>query len=107
MKKNVLDLSSNSILPKEFLSILDDIADEIRPNYVDFISDLNLKYKNDIDWILTDLSSRNTLNCTLFENICKLELIKRLSSNNQINEVITNCPFFYKSIVKNFDRLIG
>ena len=42
MKKNVLDLSSNSILPKEFLSILDDIADEIRVNYVDFISDLNL-----------------------------------------------------------------
>ena len=103
MKKNVLDLSSNSILPKEFLSILDDIADEIRVNYVDFISDLNLKYKNDIDWILTDLSSRNTAICRLFENICKLELIKRLSSSNQINEVITNCPFFYKSIVKNFD----
>ena len=104
MKKNVLDLSSNSILPKEFLSILDDIADEIRPNYVNFISDLNLKYKNDIDWILTDLSSRNTPNCPLFENICKLELIKRLSSNNQINEVITNCPFFYKSIVKNLNN---
>ena len=104
MKKNVLDLSSDSILPKEFLLILDDIADEIRPNYVDFISDLNLKYISDIDWILTDLSSRNTLNCTLFENICKLELIKRLSSNNQINEVITNDRFFYKSIVKNFDN---
>ncbi len=104
MKKYILDLSSDSILPKELLSILDDIADEIRPNYVDFISDINMNYKNNLDWILTDLSSRNTLNCNLFENICKLELIKRLSCNDQINEVITNCPFFYKSIIKNFDN---
>ena len=103
MKKNVLDLSSDSILPKEFITVLDDIADKNRVKYVDFISDFNLSYKNNIDWILTDLSSRNTVNCPLFENICKLELIKRLSSLNQINEVITNCPFFYKAIIKNFD----
>jgi hypothetical protein len=103
-RNNILDLSSKSILPKEFLLDLDNIAEELRSHYVNVISDINIENIKDIDWLVTDLSCRNTANCTLFENICKLELVNRLISRNHIDQVLTNCPFLYKAIVKNFGK---
>lgn len=98
-----LDLSRNSILSKEHMILLDEIAEEIRPSYVDFISKLNYQYIADIDWTLSDLAARNTVVCTVFENLCKLELIKRLYEKQKIRSVKIDNPFFYKSIIKNFD----
>ena len=100
---STLDLSRKSILSKEHMILLDEIAEEIRPSYVNFISKLNFHYTEDIDWILSDLAARNTVVCSVFENLCKLELIKRLYKDKKICALKVDNPFFHNSIVKNFD----
>ena len=100
---STLDLSRKSILSKEHMILLDEIAEETRPSYVNFISKLNFHYTEDIDWILSDLAARNTVVCSVFENLCKLELIKRLYKDKKICALKVDNPFFHNSIVKNFD----
>ena len=100
MNTSTLDFSFNSPLSEENAYLLDEIATELRPEYIDFISKLNYKYKNDVLWLMTDISNRNTLNCNLFENICRLELIKR-SNKLKIKSIIADNPYLYKSIKKN------
>ena len=101
MNTSTLDFSFNSPLSEENAYLLDEIATELRPEYIDFISKLNYKYKNDVLWLMTDISNRNTLNCNLFENICRLELIKR-SNKLKIKSIIADNPYLYKSIKKNY-----
>lgn len=103
MNNSILELSHKSNLCKDDIILLDCIAIELRHKYVDFISELNYKYKAEIDWTLTDLSSRNTAVCSIFENLCKLELIKRLHEQRKIKSIKTDNYFLCKSISKNFN----
>ena len=108
MSSSTLKLLNNTALSKENAFLLDKIALELRSEYIDFISRLNSKYRNDVFWLMTDMSNRNTLNCDLFENLCRLELIKRLKKQ-KIKSIIVDNPFLYtplKKITKTFLKLL-
>ena len=101
MSSSTLKLLNNTALSKENAFLLDKIALELRSEYIDFISRLNSKYRNDVFWLMTDMSNRNTLNCDLFENLCRLELIKRLKKQ-KIKSIIVDNPFLYNTLKKNY-----
>ena len=95
-----LNLSSKSVLSKEHAILLDKIAYEIREDYVQFISKLLLGSDDELRFMLTPLISRNTLDCTLFEDLCRLELLKRIHIDSTLDSVRVNNPFFH-SVIAN------
>ena len=58
MSSSTLKLLNNTALSKENAFLLDKIALELRSEYIDFISRLNSKYRNDVFWLMTDMSNR-------------------------------------------------
>ncbi|MFA5099330.1 MAG: hypothetical protein WC547_00410, partial [Candidatus Omnitrophota bacterium] len=59
-------------------------ADDIRPGFVRWIDELNRQHRNDIEWWLSALSSRNIYSCYIFQYACYLEILDRLSADKGI-----------------------
>ena len=58
--------------------LLEDIANEIRPEHIKWIEEINQKYGAQIDWWFGNVSSRNIYSSDLFQYCCYLVLLERL-----------------------------
>lgn len=87
---NYLTLSSLEHKLKEVATYIDIVephkkaADSIRAEYVAWVDELNKRYGNGIDWWVGSVFSRNNYTSDLFQWACYMEILQRLSSENNI-----------------------
>lgn len=74
-----LELGNESI---NIAKIHDEVAGDIRHEYVNWIDDLNRIYGKKIEWWFSTISSRNVYDSNIFQYICYLEILERLWSDN-------------------------
>lgn len=55
-----------------------EVAGDLRQEYVNWIDDLNRHYGNDLEWWFGSISSRNPYNSNIFQYCCYLEILERL-----------------------------
>ena len=96
--KEVLDLRSSSKLTKAQSLLLDEIAEQLKPAYTDFVSEFFKNTSQSIQWQLTPFMCRNTNDCNLFKGLCELELVKQYCSTGKPGTIILDSPFFFKTI---------
>jgi hypothetical protein len=65
----------------DIAKIHDEVARDIRHEYVNWIDDLNRHYGTKIEWWFGTISSRNIYNSNLFQYICYIEILERLWSD--------------------------
>jgi hypothetical protein len=95
---NILDLTD--LKPVDSRSV-DEIAEEIRRKYVDYIVEIGRKNEKNIDWWMLNFVSRNTFISNLFRNFCFLVLLDRkLRSGCVFNEVVVDSLALKKVIEK-------
>ncbi len=98
----VLNISTFSELCLENIQLLNQIADETRDEYNNYIGELNHLNKHNIYWWANPISSRNTYLDKSFENYCKLKLIIRLLDNNSYDKVATDNEILYKLLKEKY-----
>jgi hypothetical protein len=96
--QETLDLRSSSKLTKVQSRLLDQIADELKPAYTDFVSEFFKDSSHSIQWQLTPLMCRNTNDCNLFKGLCELELVKQYCSTGKSGTIILDSPFVFQSV---------
>ena len=67
---------------------LDKISDKIRDQYQHYVDDLNNANKDTFEWWFTPISSRNPSMSGVFQNLCFLELIKEILSENSLSDTL-------------------
>ena len=58
----ILDLTTQGELTKRNLNLFNNICDQNKKKFSDFIGQISLNYKNKLDWLLSSPASRNTIN---------------------------------------------
>lgn len=72
----------NRFIPIDITKILDEVANDIRREHIQWIDNLNIKYGHNLNWWFGPISSRNIYNSNLFQFSCYLELLERLWNSN-------------------------
>jgi len=99
-KINVLNLIK---LEPDDSRFVDDIAEKIRREYVNYLIKIGKDNEKNIDWWVLNFVSRNTLMSPLFRNVCYLMLLKKkIEEGNYYNEIIVDSLVLKKTIKKNF-----
>ena len=87
----VLDLSSNCKIENEMSKLFSKLCYKVRDDFNYLINDLTQGYNSNIDLLVSNPSSRNTLNSNLFEYYCKVQLVRELIREKKvINEIIVD-----------------
>jgi hypothetical protein len=81
---------------------LHSISNELRRPYSDFIDSLSQENSQNIDWWVTEVSSRNTMADDLFLQCCHLVLLQRLILGNQEEAVLVNFPGKLVFTIQNY-----
>ena len=97
---SILDLNNLSI---EQNKLLNDISVEIKSDFHVLVDEIYSKVDNNIYWYVNSLLSRNNFVSQVFFNLCYLELVKKISNANQIDEVIV-LNLAQKDVLKNYYR---
>lgn len=63
--------------------IHEEVAADIRHEYVTWIDELNRLYGKKIEWWFGNISSRNVYNSNIFQYICYIEILEKLLSENE------------------------
>lgn len=82
---NILDLNNLTI---EQNKLLNNINVELKVDYHELVQELYVKVDNNIFWYVNSLLSRNNFFSKVFTNLCYLELVKKISNEDHISEVI-------------------
>lgn len=100
MKKSVLDLCNMTpVLTKR----LNEIAQNYRKIFTDFIDQLSLKYKDNLYWWITPLASREITLCDCFYDFCLLKLaIEEIKEKKPVNVIVPKLSMKH-AIRKNID----
>jgi len=99
-KSNVLNFTK---LDPDNIRLVNDIAEKIRREYVDYLIKIGKDNEKNIDWWVLNFVSRNTLISNLFRDICFLiTLKKRLKEGHVYNEIIVDSLALKKAIKKNY-----
>jgi len=95
-----IDLTERKTLNKNHSDLLSKINYNERENFNYFISKLEDAIETDIDWWVSGPISRNTLNSNLYQNFCKVELVKKLLNNGEIIDEIIVENYKIKETIK-------
>jgi len=83
--------------------LVDNIAEEIRKEYINYLIKIGKDNEKNIDWWVLNFVSRNTLMSQLFKNICFLIMLKRrLEKGYGYNEIIVGSIALKKAIISNY-----
>lgn len=80
----ILDLNSLSI---SHIKLLNEISEEIKKDFHLLLDKIYNDTNKTIDWKLNNIFSRNNYYSTTFINLCYLELVKKIISNEKIYSV--------------------
>jgi hypothetical protein len=72
----------NRFIPIDITKILDEVANDIRREHIQWIDNLNIKYGKNLNWWFGPIPSRNIYSSNLFQFSCYLELLERLWNSN-------------------------
>lgn len=98
---HTLDLSSNSKFDNEISELFTKICYKNRNNFNYLIKDLTQGYNSNIDLLVSNPSSRNTINSNLFQYYCKVQLVKELIIEKKvINEIIVDSIAFKNVLIQ-------
>ncbi|MDD5454088.1 MAG: hypothetical protein PHW62_01110, partial [Candidatus Ratteibacteria bacterium] len=98
-KLNVLNFTK---LDPDSIRLVNNIAEKLRQDYVNYLSKIGKKYEKNIDWWVLNFVSRNTLTSPLFCNICYLMMLKeKLEEGNNYNEIVVN-SLALKKVIKGY-----
>jgi len=101
-KSNILNLKR---LDSHSSRMVDDIAKEIRDEYIKYLAKIGKKNEGNIDWWVLNFVCRNTFLSNLFRNICYLVLIKRnLDSGNIYDEIFVGSLALKNVIEKYYSK---
>src|SRR4030042_1124158 len=99
-KLSVLDLTK---LEQHNSRLVDNIAEKIRREYVNYLIKIGKDNETNIDLWVLNFVSRNTLMSQLFRDICFLTMLKkRLKEGHLYDEIIIDSLALRKAIKKNF-----
>ena len=88
MKEKIFDFSDISITDSKNI---DNIAEEIRDDYIDYLTRIGKAYEHDINWWMLNFVSRNTFISPLFFYICCLIMLKkRFAEGHNYDRIIVN-----------------
>ena len=97
---NILDLTK---LEQHNSRLVDNIAEKIRREYVNYLIKIGKDNEKNIDWWVLNFVSRNTLISQLFRDICFLTMLrKRLKEGHVYHEIIVDSLALKKAIKKNY-----
>lgn len=97
----ILDFAN---LTREQNILLNQVAQEIRKPFNNFISKLYEGRENDIDWLLSSIASRNIYLSPLFMNCCYLALVKKTIESGHMSDTIVVSS---KSMKKVLDKYLS
>lgn len=101
MKKNNSGILNLTELEPNDSKLIDEIAEEFRKDYVDYVIKLGRENEKNIDWWMLNFVSRNTFISNLFRNVCYLVLLNRKSNENyNFKKIIVDSPALKKVIEK-------
>lgn len=80
---------------------LNEIAQAVRGDYMEFIDQLSQKYGNEEFWWDTQLASRH-IGCMCFSYFCRLVLIREMYQRGEVDEVIVDTKVIGDAIKQNF-----
>jgi len=87
--------------------LINEIAEKIRNDYIDFLSNLGKNNGNNIDWWMIEFVSRNTLASDLFYNFCKIVFFKEKIKNGFVYKKIITDSIGLKIIIENYCNIKG
>src|SRR4030042_4920096 len=97
---NILDFTK---LDPDNSRLVDNIAEKIRREYVNYLIKIGKDNEKNIDWWVLNFVSRNTLISKLFRDICFLTMLKKkLKEGHIYDEIIVDSPALKKAIKKNY-----
>jgi len=100
MDKNTLDLSNDGYMSPELARLYNQIADDIRQEYIDLVNNLSKKHRHDRDWFVTPFACRNTYVCPVFEEVVRIFFIREVVDRNIVDggvkTIIVDSPFMAK-----------
>jgi len=103
MSINKLSVLNFTKLDPDNIRLVNDIAGEIRREYVNYLIKIGKDNEKNIDWWVLNFVSRNTLVSQLFRDICFLTMLKkRLKEGHVYSEIIVDSMALKKAIKKNF-----
>lgn len=82
--------------------LINEIAEKIRNDYIDFLSKIGKNNENNIDWWMIDFVSRNTLVSDLFYNLCKLGFFKEKIKYDFIYKKIIVDSIGLKTVIEDY-----
>ncbi|MBA3009100.1 MAG: hypothetical protein KKF12_00005, partial [Proteobacteria bacterium] len=94
-----MDLNNLSI---EHIQLLERIVDEIMEDYHDLIAQIHKRADTGIYWQVNNLLSRNNYISALFDDLCCLELVKRIDAHKNITTIIVKTPEQKKVLARYF-----
>jgi len=95
----ILDLNNLSI---EQIQFLEQITDEIMEDYHDLIARIHERAGTGIYWQVNNLLSRNNYISRVFEDVCCLELVRRVGAGDNITTIIVKTPSQKKVLTRYF-----
>jgi glycosyltransferase involved in cell wall biosynthesis len=99
LQSGVLDLSKEGVISPELARVFNQIADDIRYDYIELVNKLSTKYRHNLDWFVTPFACRNTYVCSAFEEIVRiLFVIEVVARDDSIDTIIVDSPFLAKVI---------
>ena len=103
MKEIISNVLNYIKLDSDNSKLVDNIAEKIRREYVNYLIKIGKDNEKNIDWWVLNFVSRNTLISQLFRDICFLIMLKeRLKEGYVYNEIIVDSLAFKKAIKKNY-----
>lgn len=100
-----IDILNTRSLDAEHSRLLNHIASQLRIPFNELIEELSRGHEDDMDWWVSNLSSRNTLSSPLYENLCYLGLIDYLIGDGyKINKIVVHSKALAKIIKRYLDN---
>jgi hypothetical protein len=83
--ERVLDLRFNGQMDAELSILFNKISNDLKHQFNSLITDLSIPNKNNIDWWVSELPSRNTLASPFFHYFCCIHFVDELVKNDKLN----------------------
>ncbi|MGE5373190.1 MAG: hypothetical protein ACM3QZ_14525 [Solirubrobacterales bacterium] len=91
----------------ELLGRMQEIALESRHSFTAFIDENSRANKDNMDWWVSSVSNRNTLDSPLFYHFCCLALVKELADNRRLPPIILTGSPALASVIKDYAKQQG
>tara|TARA_B110000902_G_scaffold179452_1_gene203410 strand:- start:7727 stop:9454 length:1728 start_codon:yes stop_codon:yes gene_type:complete len=105
---NVLDLSKRGNMSPHYTRELNQVADEIRQEYVSCINGLSEACKDNLlDWFVTPFACRNTYVCSVFEDVVKAVFVRSvIDRGDSVDVIIVDTPVVAEMIGAYIDNSV-